>query len=99
VYGNRTGPGALVSSATAFESVSVYEVLHDTMDLERQGLAIRRFNRVVTPQLLEAPIPFMITDISTTGAFRHAIDQASATGVEIVRHAMRHAACCMPHAA
>ena len=99
VYGNRTGPGALVSSATAFTSVSVYEVLHDTMDLERQGLAIRRFNRVVTPQLLEAPIPFMITDISTTGAFRHAIDQASATGVEIVRHAMRHAACCMPHAA
>jgi len=41
-------------------------------------------HRVLTPQLLEQPIPFMITDMSSSAAMRLAVDQARATGLELV---------------
>ena len=84
VYGNRTGPGAMVSAPEEFVSEAIVEILQDSNDYERQGLAIRRMQRILTPQLLENPINFMITDISTSTAMRTAVDQAAAVGVEIV---------------
>ncbi len=41
----------------ACRPTQVYEVLHDSADVERQGLAIRRFNRAVTPQVRLARLP------------------------------------------
>jgi hypothetical protein len=41
-------------------------------------------HRRLAPQLLENPINFMITDISTRARLRLAVDQASITGHELV---------------
>ena len=47
-------------------------------------MAVRKMGRILTPQLLESPINYMITDASSSTAMRAAVDQAAATGVEIV---------------
>ena len=83
-YGGLTGPGALVTPASPFTSISVRLLFHDTTELERQGLGVRRMHARLTPQLMETPLYYMITDISTTAAFRLAIDQAAAAGFEMV---------------
>ena len=84
VYGSPSGPGANVTATEHFESLSVVEILHDNMDYERQGLAIKRMHRTITPQLLENPTNFMTLDISSTSAFRLAIDQAADVGLELL---------------
>eukprot|EP00756_Hemistasia_phaeocysticola_P051771 Hpha_TRINITY_DN26949_c0_g1::TRINITY_DN26949_c0_g1_i1::g.24849::m.24849 len=83
-FGGPTGPGVILSAGKSFVSLSVRLVLHDSQDLERQGLALRRQARALTPQLLENPIPFMITDVSSSAAMRAAVDQAADTGHELV---------------
>ena len=90
-FGGSTGPGALVVpggagkpgtsfGGSSWSSLSVRLVYHDSNDQERQGLAVRAMHRVLAPQLLENPITFMITDISSTTAMRLAVDQAAETG-------------------
>lgn len=84
-YGGPTGPGAVVSpGGPAFESLSVRQVLHDSAEQERKGLGVRRMHRALAPQMLENPVPFMITDVSSSAAMRLAVDQASETGHELV---------------
>eukprot|EP00039_Didymoeca_costata_P012855 m.187247 g.187247 ORF g.187247 m.187247 type:complete len:783 (+) comp15603_c1_seq4:121-2469(+) len=84
-YQGSTGPGAIVSSESPmFQSLSVRTVLHDSSDVERKGLAVREVHRYLAPQLLENPINFMITDISSSAKMRLAVDQAAETGQEIV---------------
>eukprot|EP00759_Apiculatamorpha_spiralis_P003710 PhF_6_TR11721/c0_g1_i1/m.19116 len=83
-FGGSTGPGVLVTATAPFDSISIRTVLHDTTDWERQGLAIRLVQATLAPQLTETPLHYMITDISSTAAFRLAIDQAAQTGFEIV---------------
>jgi hypothetical protein len=83
-FGGPTGPGALVTPSNPWVGQSSRFVLHDTTDWERQGNGIRKVQSVIAPQLLETPLAFMITDISTTEAFRLAITQASAVGIELI---------------
>lgn len=89
VYGGTKGPGALLSRndpslSTSFTSISLREVVHDSVDFERQGLTIRRVQAALAPQLLENPMHMMITDISSDAAFRQAIDQAAEVGLEML---------------
>eukprot|EP01062_Namystynia_karyoxenos_P010762 TRINITY_DN13830_c0_g1_i2.p1 TRINITY_DN13830_c0_g1~~TRINITY_DN13830_c0_g1_i2.p1 ORF type:complete len:583 (+),score=65.77 TRINITY_DN13830_c0_g1_i2:85-1749(+) len=88
VYGGPTGPGAIVHGGgganSTWASLSVREVLHDGADQERKGLGVRAMHRALAPHLLESPIPFMITDISSSAAMRLAVDQAASTGHELV---------------
>ena len=84
-YGGATGPGAALAAVDdVFRSLSVREVLHDSNDPDRKGLGVRAMAAALSPQLLENPINFMITDISTDAAFKLAIDQAASTGHELV---------------
>ena len=83
-FGGMTGPGTLVTPDTPFESIGVRVLLHDTTDWERQGIATRRMQEVLAPQLMESPLYTMITDISSTAAFRLAITTAAAAGFEYV---------------
>ena len=83
-FGGLTGPGTLVTTSEPFESIGVRLLLHDTTDWERQGLATRRMQELLTPQLMESPLYTMITDISSTAAFRRALDAAAAAGLEFV---------------
>lgn len=83
-YNHSMGPGALLRPGDDFESNSVRMVFHDSNEPERIGLGVRKTHRILAPHLLENPIDFMITDISSTAVWREAIDQASATGQEII---------------
>ena len=85
-FGGLTGPGALVSpgDAAPFESIAARLLFHDSTDYERQGLGTRRMQEYLAPQLQEAPLYTMITDISSTAAFQLAISQAAAAGLELV---------------
>ena len=73
-----------MSAGDDFESNSVRMIFHDSDSVERVGLGVRKMHRILAPHLLENPIDFMITDISSTAVWREAIDQAAATGQEIV---------------
>ena len=48
IYGGPTGPGALLLPGDSFTSLSVRLTLHDSTDIERQGL--------VPPQQLPTPV-------------------------------------------
>jgi hypothetical protein len=47
---------------------------------ERQGLAVRETLKTIAPQLTEAPVNFMLSDLS---ALRRIVDQAARTGHEL----------------
>jgi hypothetical protein len=83
-FGGLTGPGALVSAAQPFESIAVRLLFHDTSDWERQGIATRRMQEALTPQLMESPTYYMMTDISSTAAFQLALTQAAAAKMQMV---------------
>ncbi|MHB9005582.1 MAG: hypothetical protein ACYDC1_01475 [Limisphaerales bacterium] len=66
-----------------FTSFRTYEVLHDSDDAERQGLARRKMFRTVTPWTQENPI-FMHLRSSDSESIRRAVDQCVETGFEMI---------------
>lgn len=77
------GPGVLIKPGKEFESFRTIELLHDSDDRERQGLARRRMYRTLAPQVTENPI-FMHVRSSEPEAVRLAIDQCAEVGFEMV---------------
>ena len=72
IYGGPTGPGARLEPGDSFESLSVRVTLHDSTDIERQGLAIRQMLRTLAPALNEAPLLGMLTDVRALSDTWHA---------------------------
>ncbi|MGJ1420941.1 alpha-galactosidase [Sphingobacterium spiritivorum] len=66
-----------------FESVKTYELLQDSYDRERRGLAVRRMYRLLSPWVTANPI-FMHLVSKNDDDVRAAIDQAAAVGYEAV---------------
>ncbi|EEI92068.1 hypothetical protein HMPREF0765_2221 [Sphingobacterium spiritivorum ATCC 33300] len=66
-----------------FESVKTYELLHDSYDRERRGLAVGRMYRLLSPWVTANPI-FMHLVSKNDDDVRAAIDQAAAVGYEAV---------------
>jgi len=64
-----------------YKSVRSYELLMDSYDRERRGLAIRQMYRTVAPWTTENPI-FMHLVSKTDDEVYRAIDQCAATGYE-----------------
>jgi hypothetical protein len=64
-----------------FESVRSYELLMDSHDRERRGLAVRRMYRTIAPWVLENPV-FMHLVSRNDDEVRQAVDQCAATGYE-----------------
>ena len=64
-----------------FNSVRTHELLMDSYDRERRGLAIRKMYRVVAPWVMANPI-FMHLVSANDQQVRDAIDQCAATGYE-----------------
>lgn len=83
-YGGPTGPGAIVDPRDTFTAVSWKFLLHDSEELERRGLTLKRFLRVVAPQTYEAPTTMMTTNINSTVQFRSAISQAAQVGADVL---------------
>ncbi len=64
-----------------FNSVRTHELLMDSYDRERRGLAIRKMYRTVAPWTTENPI-FMHLVSKNDDEVKTAIDQCAATGYE-----------------
>lgn len=74
-------PGIELAANEQFSSVRSYELLMDSYDRERRGLAIRKMYRTVTPWVTANPI-FMHLVSHTNEEVKAAIDQCAATGYE-----------------
>ncbi|WP_353719524.1 alpha-galactosidase [Dyadobacter sp. 676] len=73
--------GISLKSGETLESVRTYELLQDSYDRERKGLAIRKMYRTIAPWTTSNPI-FMHLVSKNDGEVRTAIDQCAATGYE-----------------
>ena len=77
------GPGVVLQPGDNFQSFRTFELLNDSDDRERKGLARRKMYRIVAPQVTENPI-FMHVRQSDPEAVRLAIDQCAKVGFEMV---------------
>ncbi len=75
------GPGILLQPGEKFQSVRTHELLMDSYDRERRGLAIRKMYRTIAPWVTANPI-FMHLVSKNDAEVRNAIDQCVATGYE-----------------
>ncbi|TLV03145.1 alpha-galactosidase [Dyadobacter luticola] len=73
--------GMTLKKGETLESVRTYELLQDSYDRERKGLAIRRMYRTIVPWTTSNPI-FMHLVSKNDQEVRTAIDQCAATGYE-----------------
>jgi hypothetical protein len=77
------GPDAVIEAGAAFETFRTYELIFDSTDRERKGLAMRRMYRTIAPWVTENPILMHL--ISTDpGVVRAAIEQCAEVGFEMV---------------
>ena len=77
------GPGVLLQPGETFKSFRTFEILHDSDDRERKGLARRKMYRTLAPQVTENPI-LMHVRSAEPDAVRLAIDQCAEVGFEMV---------------
>ena len=77
------GPGVYLKPDEQFESFRTIEIIYDSDDRERQGLARRQMYRTLAPQATENPI-LMHVRSSDSESVRIAIDQCAEVGFEMV---------------
>ncbi len=77
------GPGAHVAPGESFTSFRVIELLHDSDDKERRGLAVRKMHRVLSPWVTENPIMLHLR-YSDSESIRRAVDQCAEVGFEMI---------------
>ena len=96
--GRAGSPGAQIGPTgfhgTYFTTFRTYTLLHDSDDLERQGLAVRRMYRVLAPQVTETPTYMDVMPPPTlnytsfemgpevAAAIRRAVDECVEVGFE-----------------
>lgn len=77
------GPDVEIAPGKSFESFRVFELVHDSTDRERKGLAVRQMYRAIAPWCTENPL--MMHVVSTDPkVVREAIDQCAEVGFEMV---------------
>lgn len=79
----EVGPAQTIAPGETFTSFRAYELIHDSTDRERQGLAQRRMYRVIAPWVTENPL-MMHARYADRDAVTLAIDQAAEVGFEMV---------------
>lgn len=77
------GPGVTIAPGETFDSFRVYELIFDSSERERKGLAIRRMYRTVSPWVTENPIFLHLTS-TDPAVVRRAVDQCADVGFEMV---------------
>ena len=77
------GPDAMIEAGTTFETFRIFELVHDSTDRERRGLAQRRLYRTLSPWSQENPI-LMHVRRADPAAVKLAIDQSAEVGFEMV---------------
>ena len=77
------GPDVTIAPRGSFESFRTFELVHDSTDRERRGLAVRRMYRTIAPWVTENPL-IMHVRSADPAAVRLAIDQAANVGFELL---------------
>ena len=77
------GPAQVVPPGGAFETFRIFELIHDTTERERRGMAVRRMYRTLAPWTTENPILMHVRNADPQSV-RLAIDQCAAVGFEMV---------------
>lgn len=77
------GPGVTLEPGESLGSFTVFGLLHDSTDRERQSLGIRRMYRMLAPWTTESPLMLHLTS-TDPATVRTAIDQAAECGYEMV---------------
>ena len=79
----QIGPNIDIPAGQSFTTYRVHELLYDSFDRERNGLAVRKMYRFLAPWSLDSPLMLHLT--STEFKTVHtAIDQAAACGFEMI---------------
>ncbi|WP_276481455.1 alpha-galactosidase [Paraflavitalea pollutisoli] len=82
IYPERS-PGIVLQKGDSFQSVRTFELLQDSYDRQRRGMAIQRLYSTIAPWTTANPI-FMHLVSRNDEQVRTAIDQCVATGYEAV---------------
>lgn len=77
------GPAQVVPAGGVFESCRAFELLYDSTERERRGLALRRMYRTVAPWVTENPL-MMHLRRADEASVRAAVDQCAAVGFEML---------------
>jgi hypothetical protein len=77
------GPGVSIAPDERFESFTTFELVHDSLDRERQSLGLRRMYRAVAPWITENPLMMHLRH-SDPESVRRAIDQCAEVGFEML---------------
>ncbi len=77
------GPEVTLAPGAEFESFRTFELVHDSTDRERRGLALRRMYRALTPWATENPILMHVRN-ADPASIRLAVDQCAEVGFEMV---------------
>ena len=77
------GPDVMVEPGKTFDSFRVFELIQDSSERERKGLAVRRMYRTIAPWVTENPI-IMHVSKSDPVSVRRAVDQCAEVGFEMV---------------
>ena len=77
------GPAQDVEPGGTFESFRTFELVYDSTDRERRGLALRRMYRTIAPWVTENPL-MMHMRTADPAAVRGAIDQCAEVGFEML---------------
>ena len=79
----QIGPNIDIPVGQEFTSYRVHELLYDSFDRERNGLAVRKMYRSLAPWSLDSPLMLHLTS-TEPNTVHTAIDQAAACGFEMV---------------
>ncbi len=79
----QIGPRMEIESGSTFTTYRVHELLYDSFDRERNGLAVRKMFRTLAPWSLDSPMMLHLTTVEPK-AVNTAIDQAAECGYEMV---------------
>jgi hypothetical protein len=77
------GPEVDIPPGQSFETFRVFELVHDSTDRERKGLAVRRMYRAIAPWCTENPLMLHVTSTDPK-VVREAINQCAEVGFEMV---------------
>jgi len=77
------GPEEVIEPGKQFESFRVWELLFDSYDKQRKGLATNRFYSLIAPWTTENPL-FLHLTTTDDEKVKAAIDQCAETGYEMV---------------
>jgi hypothetical protein len=77
------GPDVMIADGDSFVGFRVFELLQDSTERERRGLAVKRMYRTIAPWVTDNPLIMHVVS-SDPDVVRAAIDQAAECGFEMV---------------